>query len=84
MTIQYTVRGVPDDVDSRLRELAHATGKSLNTVIVERLAFASLPPTPPNDDLDWFIGAVDGEFVAEQEAAQAWLDALPRELGHNH
>ena len=39
--VQYTVRGVPDQVDDALRRKAREEGKSLNQVTVEALAAAS-------------------------------------------
>jgi hypothetical protein len=36
-TSQYTLRGVPDRVDRRLRDLAKAGGRSLNAVAIEAL-----------------------------------------------
>ncbi len=78
-SIQYTVRGVPPDLDAALRHEAQASGRSLNAVVVETLERAKLPSSPvAHDDLDWFVGSTprdDGDF----DAAQAWLDALPVE-----
>ena len=39
--IQYTIRGIPAQVDSRLRRLARLRGQSLNRVVVEKLAAES-------------------------------------------
>jgi plasmid stability protein len=36
--MQYTIRGIPDAIDSAVRERAKAEGKSLNEVAVEALA----------------------------------------------
>lgn len=36
--MQYTIRNVPDILDSALRKAAHAEGKSLNEVTIEALA----------------------------------------------
>jgi len=33
-SIQYTVRGVPQDLDAELRKEARATGRTLNAVVV--------------------------------------------------
>jgi hypothetical protein len=35
--MQYTLRGIPPTVDSKLRRLAKAQGRSLNAVAVEAL-----------------------------------------------
>jgi hypothetical protein len=76
---QYTVRGVPADLDAELRREARTTGKTLNALVVETLEHAKLPSSPViHDDLDWFVGnAPAGE--SDSEAAQEWLDALPAE-----
>lgn len=76
-SIQYTVRGVPPDLDAELRREAQTTGKTLNAVVVETLEQAKLPSSAVvHDDLDWFVGTAAG---GEADAAQAWLDALPAE-----
>jgi hypothetical protein len=77
--IQYTVRGIPPDLDAELRREARAAGKTLNAVVVETLEQAKLPSeTIVHDDLDWFVGSAPaGED--DIDAAQAWLDALPTE-----
>jgi hypothetical protein len=78
-SIQYTVRGVSPDLDSKLRRAARGTGKSLNAVVVETLEHAMLPPAGViHEDLDWFVGQAPTR-ESEPEAAQAWLDALPTE-----
>jgi hypothetical protein len=77
--IQYTVRGVPPELDAELRREAHTTGKTLNSLVVETLEHAKLPSaTVIHDDLDWFVGNAPGG-ERDLDAAQAWLDALPAE-----
>ncbi len=79
-SIQYTVRGVPPDLDAELRREARATGKTLNGLVVETLEHAKRPsPNVTYDDLDWFVGSAPGGEDGS-DAAQAWLDALPAEL----
>jgi hypothetical protein len=75
-SIQYTVRGVPPKLDTELRRESRATGKTLNSLLVETLVQAKLQPSEVvHDDLDWFVGSMD---VGEDfDAAQAWLDDLP-------
>jgi hypothetical protein len=77
-SIQYTVRGVPPDLDAALRREARASGKTLNALVVETLEHAKLPKERAHDDLDWFI---DGTPAHDEctDAALAWLDALPTE-----
>jgi|HubBroStandDraft_5_1064220.scaffolds.fasta_scaffold204897_2 hypothetical protein len=76
--IQYTVRSVPSKLDAELRREAHATGKTLNALVVETLEHAKLPSSQAvYDDLDWFVGT--GPCESELDDAQAWLDALPVE-----
>jgi hypothetical protein len=78
-SIQYTVRGVPPDLDAELRREARTTGKTLNSLVVETLQQAKLPSCAVvHDDLDWFIGKAPGGD-GEHDAALAWLDALPTE-----
>jgi len=78
--IQYTVRGVPEDLDSQLRREARASGKTLNALVLETLSEAKLPASQTiHDDLDWFLGSgprSDHEFSAAQE----WLEKLPSDL----
>lgn len=77
--IQYTVRGVPPELDAELRREARATGKSLNSLVVETLEHAKLPSTDIlHDDLDWFVGSMQNGG-SDFDLAQAWLDDLPAE-----
>ncbi len=65
---QYTVRQVPHNVDAYLRRLAHATGKSLNKVIVDELserAGVHNDAASIVDRLDWFIGMGLDDATAE-------------------
>lgn len=79
--MQYTVRGVPEETDRRLRACARRRGTSLNALLVEVLEQATTPRTRPYDDLDWFNG---GQALrvdrAQVDEAQAWLDSAPMEL----
>jgi arginase family enzyme len=78
--IQYTVRGVSRELDAELRREARASGRSLNTVVVEALEHAKLPGAHVHDDLDWFIGSVAPGTGADEAAALTWLDSLPADL----
>lgn len=71
---------MPDELELRLRELARETGMSLNSIVIQRLTYASLVAGPPYDDLDWFVGSAGDEFATEQLEAATWLDELPREF----
>lgn len=78
-SIQYTVRGIPVDLDAELRSEARASGKTLNALVVETLEQAKLRRSAfIHEDLDWFVGSSSG-VSGETEAPQAWLDALPAE-----
>jgi len=77
---QYTIRGVADELDARLREEARSQGTTLNAVVLSTLSDAKLaPPEASHADLDWFIASTDALPDDEREAL-AWLDALPAEL----
>jgi hypothetical protein len=77
-SIQYTVRGVPPDLDAELRREAQTRGTTLNALVVETLEQAKLPASAViHDDLDWFVGGAPGGN--DDRDAQAWLDALPTE-----
>jgi hypothetical protein len=73
--IQYTIRGVPRDLDQRLREEARTSGRSINRIVIETLEQATMPGSPPYDDLDWFVGS--GGPDTQEEEALLWLDSLP-------
>jgi hypothetical protein len=45
-TIRYTIRGVPPDVDHKLRKKAARRKQSLNQVILDELAKATVGQTP--------------------------------------
>ena len=37
-TIQYTIRGIPPEIDAKLRRLANLRNQSLNQVVLEQLS----------------------------------------------
>jgi hypothetical protein len=77
--IQYTIRGVPPELDARLRQEARTTGKTLNALVVETLEHAKLSPSSSiHEDLDWFVGSAPGS-ESDADSAMEWLDALPAE-----
>ena len=70
--MQYTIRGVPDQVDRALRARAKKENKSLNQIAAEALAEAAGAHAQRYTDLDDLIGTWvdDPEFdqiMAEQD-----------------
>jgi hypothetical protein len=69
-TLQYTIRGVPRNVDQALRRRARETAKSFNQVALEALASGAGEPLRPTRDLSGVVGsltaqeasALDGEI----------------------
>jgi len=57
-SIQYTVRGIPEEIDRRARQRAAATNQSLNSVLVEALKSGLGVETEKRryDDLDDLAG----------------------------
>ena len=54
---QYTIRGIPDALDTALRQEAASTGKSLNTLVLEKLSGTSVEESHPvNTDFREFVG----------------------------
>lgn len=66
--IQYTIRGIPDEIDKSIRRIAQQDGKSLNTAVIDTLSrglgYRGSPPV--YDDLDDLAGTwvEDPEFDA--------------------
>ena len=58
MSMQYTIRSVPDAIDRAVRQRAKREAKSLNAVVVEALARGLELGTKPVEytDLDHLIG----------------------------
>lgn len=57
-TIQYTIRNIPEPVNSYLRKKARLSGKSLNQVVIDELSEKVAPPSASvGTALDWFIGS---------------------------
>ncbi len=61
--VQYTVRGIPSDVDAALRRKAAKRNVSLNQVIVDELSEAAIGAAK-NEDFSDLVGkwAADKEF----------------------
>lgn len=68
--IQYTVRGIPREVDRALRERAARRKQSLNQVIVEELTEATIGQRPRADFSDlvgrWTPDPAFDEILAAQ------------------
>jgi hypothetical protein len=87
-TIQYTIRGIPAQVDSRLRRLARLRGQSLNQIVIEQLtaeskpshkqAFSSKKPTV-NTDFDDLFGLMTPLEPAVETALQAQRTVNPKD-----
>ncbi len=64
--IQYTIRGIPEELDTVLREEAAVYGKSLNALLIEKLldSIETVGVVRKHDDLDSFAGCLkpDDEF----------------------
>ena len=58
MSMQYTIRAVPDAIDRALRRQAKREAKSLNSVVIEALARGLELDAKPalHTDLDHLIG----------------------------
>ena len=73
--IQYTIRGVPAEVDRLLRQKAAARHQSLNQVVVEELATANLIGHQRKADFSELAGKwVDDPAFDEIIAAQRQID----------
>ncbi len=58
--IQYTVRGISEELDAVLREEAAQYGKSLNSLLIEKITAASAITNKPwTNGLEKFIGCMD-------------------------
>ena len=68
--IQYTIRGIPEDLDKKLRRRAKKHKQSFNTALVQALkqgVNGTEKPAKATNDLDWFYGS-GGIGEAEQQA----------------
>lgn len=68
---QYTIRGIPANIDKALRKRMKEEGKSLNTVALEALASGS-DVRQPHRDLSYLIGSLSEK---EAEALSAEIEA---------
>ncbi len=85
MAIQYTIRGVPAELDERLREEARRSGTSVNRLVLDTLRAIKMPSADErHTDLDWFLdsaGDAAAEDVDRVAQAERWLDDAPMHLG---
>ncbi|RYD88016.1 MAG: hypothetical protein EOP50_19785 [Sphingobacteriales bacterium] len=70
--VQYTIRGVPENVDTALREEAALCGKSLNSLIIEKLAGEAYPVggVSKHSDLEGFAGCMPPDADLEEALAE--------------
>jgi hypothetical protein len=65
---QYTIRGIPEELDSVLREEATRYGKSMNALLIDKLTEAcSIADKPKTNGLEIFSGCMKPD--PELEAA---------------
>ena len=78
--MQYTIRGIPPDVDRAIRERARAAGKSLNEAAVDALAEGAGVAGAPRKRRD--LGDIAGTWRPEKavEAALADQDRVDEDL----
>jgi plasmid stability protein len=68
--IQYTIRGIPTDLDSALHLRAKKRGQSFNAIVIEALKKGALfTDTKKKTNLDWFYGSGDIGAVEEEAFA---------------
>jgi hypothetical protein len=70
--MQYTIRGVPEAVDSAIRERARATGKSLNEAAVEALTEGAGVAGAPRKRRD--LGDIAGTWKGDKAVERALAD----------
>lgn len=71
---QYTIRGVPAEVDRELRRKARQRNQSLNQVVVEELTAATQGAKKRADFTSWLGGWVDDPAFDEALRAQRQID----------
>lgn len=82
--VQYTIRGVPEQVDRYLRKKSRISGKSLNQVIIDELSErAGRPDQSLRESLTWFIGSgIDDETLkALEEEDKMQKKIAAKEMG---
>ena len=79
-SIQYTIRNIPEPVDTAVRSVARKKGISFNSTVVEALEMAvgANGRQTRNTDFDWIIGSglKDDSF----DESMQWLNKLPKDI----
>lgn len=78
--LQYTIRGVPAQVDRALRAQARATGRSVNQVALEALARGAGERPLPRRDLSFISGSLSRIEAQQLEASVAKQRRIDRKL----
>jgi plasmid stability protein len=76
-SVQYTIRGVPAQVDHALRDRARASGRSINQVALEALALGTGTEVRARRDLSFAAGslsAAEGRKLEASVASQRRVD----------
>lgn len=79
---QLTVRNLPEDVESRLRQLATNAGHSLNQTVVRLLeeATGAVPAAGPKRDVAAFSGRWTAAEASAFDAAVGIFEAVDQEV----
>jgi hypothetical protein len=77
-TTQYTIRSIPDKLDTFLRRQARLRGKSLNQTVLDYIEQATkLDMQEDDDNFDWLFGAnTMDEETLKAIAEQKQIDKL--------
>ena len=78
--MQYTIRGIPEDVDAALRRRARAEGRSLNETTIEALTEGSGVAVAPRKRRNLADIAASWRPDAATEAALAAQDRIDEDL----
>ena len=70
--MQYTIRGIPAEIDKALRRRARASGKSLNEVAVEALREGAGVAATPRKRRD--LSDIVGTWKPDKELEEALAD----------
>lgn len=79
-SVQYTLRGVPAQVDRALRERARATGRSINQVALEALALGTGESFRARRDLSFAAGSLSSLEARQLDASVKQQRRVDRKL----